>query len=358
MQTELLSKTSALIASCDCESGCPMCVGPIGETGPLAKTVALRILQHLLAPSDAAAAEAVALRTNEEVPVLAMATLDRLRDIVKTTRSSVVRRSTARTRASCFWRGPKSPPSRRIDPADHARAALDARRRARRTLRRRRDRRRSRISRRHAARPHADRRHRLDDRRRRRGPADDGEGLAVGERDRRAACCFSISRRPGCSAARARRHFSSAARRSRARRSASGSSCCRASSTNARCSASCSAWSASHGALCTYNGRTFDVPLVETRFMFHRVPCPLDGVPHLDMLHPARRMWRQRPLTTGTPDPDDSSCSLVGAREADRGTASRRRCARLRDPVTLLQVRPHRRCAAARSRAGAQPARL
>ncbi len=41
MQAELLSKTSALIASCDCDNGCPMCVGPIGETGPLAKTVAL-----------------------------------------------------------------------------------------------------------------------------------------------------------------------------------------------------------------------------------------------------------------------------------------------------------------------------
>ena len=69
-------------------------------------------------------------------------------------------------------------------------------------------------------------------------------------------------------------------------------------------------WAKSHGALCTYNGRTFDVPLIETRFMFHRVPCPLDGVPHLDMLHPARRMWRQRPLASGSPDPDDSSCSL------------------------------------------------
>lgn len=70
-------------------------------------------------------------------------------------------------------------------------------------------------------------------------------------------------------------------------------------------------WAASHGAICTYNGRTFDVPLVETRFMFHRVPCPLDGLPHLDMLHAARRLWRQRPLTMGTPDPDDSSCSLA-----------------------------------------------
>ncbi|MSO36495.1 MAG: DUF1998 domain-containing protein, partial [Acidobacteria bacterium] len=49
MQQALLSKTSALIAGCDCETGCPMCVGPIGETGPLAKTVALRLLEHLLA---------------------------------------------------------------------------------------------------------------------------------------------------------------------------------------------------------------------------------------------------------------------------------------------------------------------
>lgn len=70
------------------------------------------------------------------------------------------------------------------------------------------------------------------------------------------------------------------------------------------------AWSKNHDALCSYNGRTFDVPLVETRFLFHRVPCPLDGVPHLDMLHAARRLWRQRPMTTG-PDPDEASCSLA-----------------------------------------------
>ncbi len=69
-------------------------------------------------------------------------------------------------------------------------------------------------------------------------------------------------------------------------------------------------WARDHGALCSYNGRTFDVPLVETRFLFHRLPCPLDGVPHLDMLHAARRLWRQRPMTTG-PDPDDASCSLA-----------------------------------------------
>jgi len=45
-----------------------MCVGPIGETGPLAKTVALRILQHLLAAVDDGVKASLAETTNEEVP--------------------------------------------------------------------------------------------------------------------------------------------------------------------------------------------------------------------------------------------------------------------------------------------------
>jgi DEAD/DEAH box helicase domain-containing protein len=48
MHAELLTRTRLLIAECECEHGCPTCVGPVGETGPLAKTVALRLLQHLL----------------------------------------------------------------------------------------------------------------------------------------------------------------------------------------------------------------------------------------------------------------------------------------------------------------------
>ena len=43
----LLEATERLIAECECETGCPGCVGPIGNTGPLAKQAALRIL-HLL----------------------------------------------------------------------------------------------------------------------------------------------------------------------------------------------------------------------------------------------------------------------------------------------------------------------
>ncbi|MGH9348865.1 MAG: DEAD/DEAH box helicase [Vicinamibacterales bacterium] len=51
MHDELLARTRDLIAGCECEHGCPGCVGPIGNTGPLAKTVALRILD-LIAPPD------------------------------------------------------------------------------------------------------------------------------------------------------------------------------------------------------------------------------------------------------------------------------------------------------------------
>ena len=40
-----------LIAGCPCDRGCPSCVGPVGETGPLAKQVALTILERLLRPA-------------------------------------------------------------------------------------------------------------------------------------------------------------------------------------------------------------------------------------------------------------------------------------------------------------------
>ena len=48
MHHELLDGTRRLIAECECENGCPGCVGPVGNTGPLAKTAALRILDLLL----------------------------------------------------------------------------------------------------------------------------------------------------------------------------------------------------------------------------------------------------------------------------------------------------------------------
>jgi hypothetical protein len=46
------------------------------------------------------------------------------------------------------------------------------------------------------------------------------------------------------------------------------------------------------GVLVTYNGKTFDAPLLDTRFLFHRLAAPCAGLTHLDLLHPARRLWR------------------------------------------------------------------
>ena len=43
----LLDRTRELIGGCPCESGCPSCVGPEGNTGPHAKRVALEILSRL-----------------------------------------------------------------------------------------------------------------------------------------------------------------------------------------------------------------------------------------------------------------------------------------------------------------------
>ncbi len=46
--------------------------------------------------------------------------------------------------------------------------------------------------------------------------------------------------------------------------------------------------------LVTYNGRTFDVPLLNTRLTMNRRPAVLKSMPNLDLLTPARRMWRGR----------------------------------------------------------------
>jgi len=45
----------------------------------------------------------------------------------------------------------------------------------------------------------------------------------------------------------------------------------------------------------TFNGRNFDVPVLQTRFILSGyLQMPLSHAPHLDLLYPARRLWRKR----------------------------------------------------------------
>jgi uncharacterized protein YprB with RNaseH-like and TPR domain len=46
--------------------------------------------------------------------------------------------------------------------------------------------------------------------------------------------------------------------------------------------------------LVTYNGKTYDQPLLETRYRMSRFRPPFDRMPHLDLLFGARRLWKLR----------------------------------------------------------------
>jgi len=46
--------------------------------------------------------------------------------------------------------------------------------------------------------------------------------------------------------------------------------------------------------LCTFNGRTFDAPLLNSRFLMNRISEPHFPPFHADVLYPARRLWKLR----------------------------------------------------------------
>lgn len=46
--------------------------------------------------------------------------------------------------------------------------------------------------------------------------------------------------------------------------------------------------------LITYNGKTYDQPLLETRYRMTRCRPPFSSLEHLDLLHGARRLWKLR----------------------------------------------------------------
>ena len=79
--------------------------------------------------------------------------------------------------------------------------------------------------------------------------------------------------------------------------------------------------------ICTFNGTTFDLPLLESRFLMNRMERECLDMPHLDLLHIARRLWRMRlgrcnlgrleALILGKPRKDDLPGSEVPGRYFD-----------------------------------------
>ena len=57
------------------------------------------------------------------------------------------------------------------------------------------------------------------------------------------------------------------------------------------------------GAIVSFNGKSFDAPLLETRYLFHRLAWDRDDLAHVDVLHPARRFWGDTAAHT--------ECSLI-----------------------------------------------
>jgi uncharacterized protein YprB with RNaseH-like and TPR domain len=69
----------------------------------------------------------------------------------------------------------------------------------------------------------------------------------------------------------------------------------------------------------TFNGRTFDLPIMATRYSMQRLRSPFEDLSHVDMLHPARRLWRRRASSGERPEWRDAP--------AGRGRDERASCA-------------------------------
>jgi uncharacterized protein YprB with RNaseH-like and TPR domain len=74
--------------------------------------------------------------------------------------------------------------------------------------------------------------------------------------------------------------------------------------------------------LVTFNGKSFDWPLLETRYRMTRSVPPFSPVLHLDLLHPARQLWRLRLGSVRLKDLErlvlgSGTCSLDWSRHDD-----------------------------------------
>jgi uncharacterized protein YprB with RNaseH-like and TPR domain len=97
--------------------------------------------------------------------------------------------------------------------------------------------------------------------------------------------------------------------------------------------------------LITYNGKAFDVGLLSTRFIMNRLSNPLSDLPHLDLLHPSRRLFGHRLINNRLASMEEGVIGFL--REGDLpGSEIPQRYfdwLRRRDPRLMVDVFEHNR---------------
>ena len=68
-------------------------------------------------------------------------------------------------------------------------------------------------------------------------------------------------------------------------------------------------------AVVTFNGKSFDIPLLKTRHILNGIPSPFLGIEHIDMLPLARRIWRNRLPSRALGDLETAILEVARAQE-------------------------------------------
>jgi hypothetical protein len=97
------------------------------------------------------------------------------------------------------------------------------------------------------------------------------------------------------------------------------------------------------GTLVSFNGKSFDAPVLETRYLFHRMEWFAAGLPHIDVLHPARQFWKREDCSLAALEQHLLGCRRAGDVRGFEVPARYFHFVRTGDPRPLSAVLEHNR---------------
>jgi len=77
-------------------------------------------------------------------------------------------------------------------------------------------------------------------------------------------------------------------------------------------------------AVVTYNGKTFDLPLMESRYIMSGMKMSLKDPYHFDLLYPARRLWKRRLMSCSLSTVEREILKVSRSRSEDRRSGIRK----------------------------------